>query len=124
MIGLRLLPDVDTPTGNGEHQALVLQDPDGPGYHVLAHVIGLLECPAGRERTIAPLARGYPAAEDAGQLLVGRGRASMINTHSCKVRQGKTDLTLGYTYLVLPCPVVVCLGSVTRWLPTFGKMPN
>jgi hypothetical protein len=34
------------------------------GYHVLANLVGLPECPVGRERTMLPLTRSYPAAED------------------------------------------------------------
>ncbi len=76
-----MLPDVGPPPGDREHEPLVLQEPDRVGYHVFAHVIGLLERAVRRQRTTGPLPRGYPAAEDGCHLLVQRHRASMINCH-------------------------------------------
>lgn len=66
IIGLALvwLPDVHASPRDGEHEPLVLQEPDGPGDHVLAYAVGLLKRPVRRQRTIGPLTRGYPAAED------------------------------------------------------------
>jgi len=105
MIGLlaRLLPDIDTPPPDGEHDPLVFQEPDGPGDHVLAHAVGLLECPVRRQRTTGPFTCGYPAADDFRELEIRGNRAPMINFHPSTVRQGKTALACGYPYPAVPC---------------------
>ena len=56
---------------------LVLEHPDGPGDYVLPDAVGLLERPVGRKRAMGSLTRGYPAADDPGQLEIGRGRTSI-----------------------------------------------
>jgi hypothetical protein len=104
------LPDVHAPPGHCEHESFAFQHFDGVRDHVFADVVGLPERPVGRQRATGPLASGYPLAEYARKLEVCRYRAAVVDGHTGTVRQGKTDLTCGYPYSVLLCPVLACLG--------------
>jgi len=108
-----LLPDVDTSARDREDQALILQDPDSPGDDVLAHVVGLLECPVGGQGATGPLPRGYPAPDDVRELEIRGNRAPMINCHSCKVRQVRIALACGYPYRVLSYLAMACLARLS-----------